>query len=267
MENSDRSCLGCLSSLICPISIYADTSNDSIEHRPKQTPHPSNDGILDRHVAEQQQIASELTQNAQSIRELKHELHWLVKTCKAKPTDSRCARVWAEIDAYQCKTRVSNERYMEVKLLVDHQRYKQTMERRKRISTVMKRDKPLYALIQKEHDTFIDNVNEMEDLNIQMEEEFKERRPTSEGGHVDLTRRVESCVEEIESFSIQERTGERDSSSLYGIRENTEPLNLEDTMCISNIEPRYSQSRRPDECGLGAEIVDFSKMEASLIQE
>jgi hypothetical protein len=266
MKNSGSSCLGCLSSLICPISISADTNNDSGGHKPHQTPHPSNSGILDRNVAEQEQIAEELTQHAQSIRELKHKLHWLVKTCKAKPTDSRCASVCAEIDAYQCKTRISNERYMEVKLMVDHQRYKQTMDRRKRISTAMKRDKPLYALIQKEHDTFIDNVDEMEELNIQMEEESKGRHLNSKAGHVDRTSMVESCVEEIESFSITAHTGERDSSSLYGIRENTEPLQLQDTMCISEMEPRYSQAISPDEGGLRAEIVDFSLMEASLIQ-
>jgi hypothetical protein len=264
MTNSGYGCLACLSSFICPISTSVSTQNDPGENN--QTGHSGKTTLVDRNVEEQQQISLEISQHAQSVRDLKSELHWLVKGCNALPNDSRCALVCSEIKAYECKIRVSNERYMEVKLLVDHQRYKQTMDRRKRISTVMKRDKPLYALIQKEHDIFIDNVNEMEELNTQMMDESKELHPNSESGNIDFTQMVESCVEEIESCSTKAHTREDNRSNLPLTHTSPVPISTKDTFCISDIQPRYSQEKGGGEGGIEADVFDLSEMEARLVQ-
>jgi hypothetical protein len=80
-----------------------------------------NIGILNRHVAEQEEIELEFVQHAQIIYDLKGKLRWLVKICKLSPHDSRCTHVYSEIKACEWKMRVSNERHRQVKLLLHQQ--------------------------------------------------------------------------------------------------------------------------------------------------
>jgi hypothetical protein len=263
MTGNGFGCLGCLSSFICPITNTNGEENKSSGYKHNPISPTGNVSMIDRHVAEQEQIRSDLTQYAQATVELKQQLYWLVKSCNIPTRDNRCVRICEEISVYKHKTRISNERYMEVKLFVDHQRHKQTMDRRKRISTVMKRDKPLYALIQKEHDTFMDNVNEMDDLNSQMEEEYNQRHPTFESGQIDISSMVESCVNDIELYSANAESG----SGLQVTHTNPVHIQSQDTLCISSMQPKYSRAIGLNEgAGQKAEMDDFSLLEASVMQ-
>jgi hypothetical protein len=255
-------CLSCLSLFICPIPSTNGERNESVgyKHDPKL---PTNKvGMIDRYVAEHDQIKADITKHAQSTIELKQQLHWLVVTCKARPDDNRCVSICDQISVHKKKMQISNERYMEVKLFVDHQRHKQTMERRRHISTVMKRDKPLYALIQKEHDTFMDNVNEMDDFNSQMEDDYAGRHPASESIEIDMSSMVQSYVSEVESHSMH-----ADSEfSVQVTHENTVPKQQQDTLCINGMQPKYARPVEVNEGGNEAEMEDFSLLEASIVQ-